>query len=311
MFDLNLLPVFEMMLLERNVTTAAEKMGLTQSAISNALGRLRLHFEDPLFVKTRQGMMPTPRALELAQPIQDALVLVRSTAEKNKGFDPLVSSRTFRLWMSDVGEAIFLPALMKHLRTINAAIQIETKQFDAGEVGDALMSGEIDFALGYLPGLGASVDKLDLFKEYYVCVSGQSDSKQRSLSVDAYLEAPHVLISSTRSGHHIVERSLEAVGYKRRVALRVPHYLVVSTVIDGTDLLVTVPSRVAKMINSQASVSVWPLPIEIPEFDVSMYWHPRFINDPALTWMKNLLGHLFYDPKQFKPKARRVKKSAT
>src|SRR6478609_7219988 len=112
MIDLNLLPVFEAMLLEENVTAAAARMGLTQSALSNALGRLRTYFEDPLFVKTRQGMLPTPRALELAGPLREAMTLVRAAAQKSEGFDPKTSNRTFRIYMTDVGEMVLLPKLM-------------------------------------------------------------------------------------------------------------------------------------------------------------------------------------------------------
>src|SRR3954447_24492114 len=116
--DLNLLLAFEAMLLHRSVTAAAAHVGITQSAMSNAVGRLRRHFEDPLFVHTRTGMLPTPRALELAKPLQQALALVRSTSRRPREFDAAQSRRTFRFHMSDVGEMVFLPGLVRHLDEI-------------------------------------------------------------------------------------------------------------------------------------------------------------------------------------------------
>ncbi len=295
MIDLNLLPVFEAMLIEQNVTAAAAKMGLTQSALSNALGRLRTYFEDPLFVKTRQGMLPTPRALELAQPLRDALTLVRAAAQKSEGFDPLTSNRTFRLYMTDVGEMVFLPALMKHLRKNGFSIQIETAQLDSDEVAERLTSGEIDFAIGYLPNLGKTIAGASLFREHYVCMTRKDygENGTKKLTLKQFLAASHVLISSMGSGHQIIERTLDARGFKRNVALRVPHFLVIPKIIADSDLVVTVPARVAESWADQTAVRVHELPLAIPSFDVSLFWHPRFVNDPPIEWLRELMLRLF------------------
>ncbi len=151
--DLNLLLVFEAILLHRNVTAAAAHMGITQSAMSNALGRLRRHFDDTLFVNTRNGMLPTPRAQELSKPLQRALALVRSAAMSSDEFDPAKSRRTFRMHMTDVGEMVFLPTLVKRLDELGASVRVETVQLTSDQVREQLESGEIDFAAGYLPGL--------------------------------------------------------------------------------------------------------------------------------------------------------------
>jgi len=172
--DLNLLLVFEAILLHQNVTAAAAHNGLTQSAMSNALGRLRRHFDDPLFVKTRNGMLPTPRALELARPLMQALSLVRSTAHRDKGFDPQQSKRTFRFHMTDIGEMVFLPPLVKRLDEMGATVKLETAQLASAEIAERLESGEIDFAAGYLPSLSKSVEHAPLFHETYVCMTRRS-----------------------------------------------------------------------------------------------------------------------------------------
>ncbi len=300
MIDLNLLPVFEAMVQEQNVTMAAKRMGITQSALSNALGRLRTYFEDPLFVKTRQGMLPTPRALELAGPLRDAMTLMRAAAaQKSKAFDPSTSNRAFRIYMTDVGEMVFLPGLMKHLRAKGFSVQIETAQLDSADVAEQLTSGEIDFAIGYLPDLGKPVAEASLFREHYVCMTRKdyTENGANKLTLKRFLAASHVLISSMGSGHQIIERTLNASGFQRNVALRVPHFLVIPRIIADTDLVVTVPARVAETFADQTEVRVHPVPVPIPSFDVSLFWHPRFVKDPPIQWLRELMLALFQEGK--------------
>ncbi len=304
MLDLNLLPVFEALLLEKNVTAAAAHMGLTQSALSNALGRLRQYFGDALFVKTREGMMPTPRALELAQPLKAALTLIRASTQKNDGFDCMSSNRVFRLYMSDVGEMVFLPELVKRLRELRASIQIETAQMDSNDIELRLASGEIDFALGYLPALNKPIRKTMLFREHYVCMTRKEEGAngKAKLTLKKFLDVSHVQIASLGSGHQIIERTLDRRGLKRNIALRVPHFLVIPYIIAGTDLIATMPSRVANAFANQARLQVQPLPVSIPSFDVSLFWHPRFSSDPPIQWFRTLLIDLFQETR-IPPKA--------
>ena len=180
LLDLNLLLVFEAMLLHQNVTAAAAHNGLTQSAMSNALGRLRRHYDDPLFVNTRSGMLPTPRALELARPLTRALTLVRTADQRDKGFDPEQSKRTYRFHMTDIGEMVFLPPLVKRLDEIGASVKVETTQLASSEIAERLESGEIDFAAGYLPSLSKSVEQAPLFRETYVCVTRRGRAPLKS-----------------------------------------------------------------------------------------------------------------------------------
>ena len=297
MLDLNLLLVFEAMLVHQNVTAAAAHNGLTQSAMSNALGRLRRYFDDPLFVNTRGGMLPTPRALELAKPLRQALDLVRASTQKDIAFDPTTSKRIFRFYMSDTGEMVFLPALVQHLDAMGATVRIETTQLSAEDVATQLESGEIDFAAGYLGNMPRSVAEARLFREHYVCMMRRSHPLARDghLSLKEFLAASHVFIESMGSGHKNIERTLAAQGLKREVSLRVPHFVVVPMIVASTDRIVTAPSRLANVFSTLVKVRVCSVPVKFPSFDVSLFWHTRFESDPGIRWMRDVMLELFQE----------------
>lgn len=305
MLDLNLLPVFEALLVERNVTAAAKHVGLTQSAMSNALGRLRQHFDDPLFVKTRTGMLPTPRAEELAGPLKQALALIRASQDQRERFDPRASGRSFRLYMTDVGEMRFLPGLMEHLRSTGASVKIETLQIQVEELADRMTLGEIDLALGYLPEVSGAIERLPLFDEHYVCVT-RDDGAANKLTLKRFISSPHVAIESMGSGHALFERALEREGIVRNVVLRVPHFVVIPMIVARTDLIVTLPSRVAEQIAKPMNLRLHPLPFRFPKFEVSLFWHPRFASDPPVAWLREQLAQLYqerpYAAREFTPK---------
>lgn len=302
MLDLNLLLAFEAMLLHQNVTAAAAHNGVTQSAMSNSLGRLRRHFDDPLFVNTRSGMLPTPSALELAGPLNQALALIRSTLERDKAFDPARSKRTFRFHMTDIGDLVFLPPLLKRLDRVRATIKIETSQLPSGEIVQRLESGEIDFACGYLPSLSKSLEQAPLFRERYVCAmrSGHPIAQQGGLTLKRYREASHVRIESMGSDHPNLERTLAAKDISREFAVSVPHYLVVPMIVSTTDHIATVPRRAALALSNLATLRLHPLPVSIPSFDVSLFWHPRFREDPPARWMRDLMLELFQEVRRAK-----------
>jgi DNA-binding transcriptional LysR family regulator len=291
--DLNLLPVFEALLRHGNVTRAAADVGLTQSAMSSALGRLRRQLGDPLFVNTRAGMLPTPRALELAPSLTDALAIVRRALNGREAFDARRTARSLRVYMTDVGETVLLPALMRHLHEESPQLRIETAQLPAAELAVRMETGDIDLAVGYLPQLREKIHRARLFEEQYVCMT--RPDRRGALTQKEFLSARHVLISSMGSGHEQLERALAEHGVEQNVALRVPHFVVVPLIVAGTDLVVSLPKHVADVWAGLVKVKVHPLPIKIPSFDVSLYWHPRVENDAANRWLRDALLQLFGD----------------
>jgi DNA-binding transcriptional LysR family regulator len=298
--DLNLLPVFEALFRHGNVTRAAADVGLTQSAMSSALGRLRRQLGDPLFVNTRAGMLPTPRALELAPSLTDALAMVRRALNSREAFDPRRTTRSLRVYMTDVGETVLLPALMRHLHQHSPAMRLETAQLPASELAVRMETGDIDLAVGYLPQLREKIHRTRLFEEHYVCMTRPDHplGGRGALTLKEFLSARHVLISSMGSGHQQLERALAEHGVGENVALRVPHFVVVPLIVASTDLIVSLPSRVAEASARLVKVKVHPLPIPIPSFDVSLYWHPRVENDAANRWLRDAMLELFGDRKR-------------
>ncbi len=288
--DLNLLRAFDAVLRRRSVTAAGAEIGLTQPAMSNALGRLRKLFNDPLFVRTPRGMDPTPYARSIADPVRRALGLIETTLASRAAFDPGESERTFRLHMSDIGEMVFLPPLLERLQRVAPGVRVETRSTPEAAIEGALAGGELDLAVGFLPGLRAPVRSQRLFRDAYVCMMRADHPRiRRRLTRRLFSEASHVLVASVGAGHRVIEEMLVAEGLDRRIALRVPHFMVVPMILERTDLVVTVPERVAAVFERLGRFKTLPLPLEIPRTDVRVHWHERFEQEPGNRWLRELI----------------------
>jgi len=292
--DLNLLRVFDAILRGRGVTAAAARLGLSQPAVSNALARLRTVFGDTLFVRTTSGMAPTPFANQLDEPIRQALALVESALTHGAAFEPATSDRVFRFYMSDLGEISFLPPLVEHVRRLAPRVHLEASGLALDEIPDALASGALDLAVGFLPGLAPPVRRRRLFRDDYVCLMRADHPRiKKRLTRRLFEEASHALVSSTGSGHRVIEEALERHGLTLRIALRVPHFTVVPMVLERTDLLLTLPSRVARVYEQGGRFKSLPPPVTIPPADVGVHWHERFDRDPGNRWLRELILELF------------------
>jgi DNA-binding transcriptional LysR family regulator len=292
--DLNLLRTFDAVLRDGSVTAAAERLGLSQPAMSNALSRLRRLLGDPLFMRTAGGMRPTPFAQQLAAPVRQALDLIHTTLLRQPGFDPRTSQRSFRFQLSDVGEIVFLPPLLERLQRDAPGVRIETQHLPQDQVSDALASGEIDLAVGFLPELFAGVVQKRLFRDRYVCLVRADHPRISSrLTLAQFLAATHVLVSSRGSAHEIVEQTLRNKGLQRRIALRVPHFTVVPMILARTDHMVIVPEGLVGAISPFGRFKSLKPPVDIPALDVKVHWHERFDQDPGMTWLRGLIVDLY------------------
>jgi DNA-binding transcriptional LysR family regulator len=293
--DLNLLRVFDAVLHERGVTPAAARLGLTQPAVSNALARLRAVFGDALFVRTGAGMDATPFARELAEPVRQALALLESALAHGPGFDPGTSTRAFRFYMSDLGQIEFLPPLVERVQASAPGVRLESVALDVENINGALAAGALDLAVGFLPALGPPVRRQALFCDPYVCLMrADHPAIGKTLTRQKFLEASHALVSY-RGGHRVIEEALERAGLARRIALRVPHFTVVPMVLERTDLILTLPLRVARVYEKRGNFKSLPPPVPIPPAEVAVHWHERFEADPGNRWLREQLSELFAD----------------
>ena len=291
--DLNLLRVFDTVLRDRSVTAAARHLGLTQPAVSNALARLRVQFDDALFVRTSTGMDATPFARELSEPVRQALALLAAALAHGPGFDPASSTRTFRFYMSDLGQIEFLPPLVERTQRVAPGVRLEALALEVEDISDALATGALDLAVGFLPGLGPPLRRKQLFRDPYVCLMrADHPAIGRKLTRKKFLAASHALVSY-KGGHRVIEEALERAGLARRIALRVPHFTVVPMVLERSDLILTLPERVARVYQRLGKFKSLPPPVPIPPADVGVHWHERFDGDAGNRWLRQQLLDLF------------------
>ncbi|MGY2439305.1 LysR family transcriptional regulator [Pseudomonas sp. SDO52101_S400] len=282
--DLNLLVILDALLSEQHVTRAAERLHLSQPAVSHALARLRDLLGDPLLVRAGSGLVPTARALELVAPLAEALAQVQSLLAPNT-FDPASARRTFRLAMSDYGAAIILPGLIRTLRKEAPGIDLQISHASREGMVEGLLNGDIDLAAGVLPELPGELRSTPLFEERYVCLlDRQSLPVEGVLDLQTYLSRPHVLLEMRGSGTPEIERTLTALRERRRVAISLPHWSVAPQFISGTDLILTVASRALKDVDDDSLIVV-PPPFEITPFTFVSAWHKRRGGDQALNWL--------------------------
>ena len=291
--DLNLLRVFDTVLSERGVTPAAARLGLTQPAVSNALARLRGVFGDPLFVRTTGGMDATPFARQLAEQVRQALALLESALAHGPGFEPATSARAFRFYMSDLGQIEFLPPLVERVQRSAPGVRLEAVGLEVEDIGVALAAGTLDLAVGFLPGLGPPLQRRALFRDPYVCLMRTGHPAiDKKLTRKKFLAASHALVSY-RGGHRVIEEALERAGLARRIALRVPHFTVVPMILERSDLILTLPARVARVFERHGSLKSLPPPVPIPPAEVAVHWHERFEGDPGNRWLRDLMIELY------------------
>ncbi|MHB9838853.1 LysR family transcriptional regulator [Paraburkholderia terrae] len=292
--DLNLLRVFQAIVDERSLTKAGERLALSQPAISYSLARLRTLFDDPLFIRTRSGMQPTPIALELASIVGRALDTVREALRYAESFDPATSTRTFRLSLSDAGEMAYLPAICEALHERAPRVKLSVEPLPVEEIEDALRSSRLDFAIGNLPMLMARTRHQLLFEETYVCMTRKRRGLPAgsALSLEHFLQASHVQVRSVEHSHHALDDALRAQGVGRNIVLQLPHFVALPGVLAVTDLFATLPQRLAGILNGNDAFRIYTLPVPIPQATVTMHWHEHFHEDEGIAWMRDLMAEM-------------------
>lgn len=294
--DLNLIVVLDALLRERNVSVAADSIGLSQSAMSHSLNRLRHYFDDPLFIRTGRGMAPTPRAVELSASVFAIVETVRDQLVPLAGFDPSRAERMFCLCMTDMAELVFLPPIRKQFSELAPHCAIRTIQVPPKDVKGVLESGEADLAIGSIHSIPNELFQQRLFTHPYICIASSGNQAiGKSLTLEAYTRALHVVVSLSGRHEDAYDKIIEEFGIARKIAIMTPHFLVVPMLIENTDLIATVPRELGTVFAKYKFIKVWPTPIELPRFDLRQHWHPRYHHDAANRWLRRLVAETFKD----------------
>ena len=293
--DIRLLMVFDAIYKTRSVTAAAEALDLGQPAVSVALAKLRHHFGNPLFVRTSNGMEPTPFSEGLVQPVREVLAAVEKVLGHHGEFQPASSERNFRICMTDISQLVLLPRLWETLRETAPGIRIEIVPM-SDDTARLLESGEADLAVGFLPQLEAGFHQQPLFVQSFVCMVARDHPRiGDSLDLARFEAEDHAVISSSGAAPTILEREIARQGIKRRIALKIPSFLGAAFVIEHTDLLLTVPQRLGEVLQGRGAFRFLPVPFPLPEYEVKQHWHARYHHDEGNRWLRRLVSHLLSD----------------
>lgn len=294
--DLNLLRLFDAVYRTCNVSRAAELMDLTQPAASQGLTRLRLLLKDPLFVRAGGGVQPTPRADRLADAVRSALGLLEQALNESALFEPMQSRKVFRLHMSDIGEARFLPELMVLLRRVAPGLRLETSPLASADVAAALDSGRIDFAFGFLPTV-KDTQRVQLLQDRYIVLlrEGHPFSRRRR-SGQALLDSLSKLEFVAVRTHSDTLRILEMMQLDDRLRLTTEHFMVLPSIVKATDLAVVMPRNIAQIFAADGGYAIIEPPFPLRDFTVSLHWSKRFEADAGNRWLRQTVVDLFSKP---------------
>ena len=302
--DLNLLLVFHHLLREKRVSAVATVLGMSQPAVSSALGRLRTSLDDPLFLRTQGGMVPTPYALQLADPVATARDGLQQALQVRASFEAATSERRFNVAMTDVGEMYFLPVLMDVLAQSAPRATLNVVAVTSASLGDDMATGRTDLALGLLPQLQTGFFQQALFRQPYVCLmrKGHPLAAASHLTLANFAAASHVRVMAAGTGHGRIDEaigaSLALQGLQRNIRLTVPHYVALSDVLGHSDLIATVPERFAQRVTRPFALTTRPLPLAVEGSVIHQFWHARLHKDPGHQWLRSLVSQHFADGHQ-------------
>ncbi len=277
----------------RKLSAAAARLGLSQSAASHALARLRRRVGDPLFIRGSSGFYPTPHGERLGAAAQAALTILRDGLASNEPFDPSATMRRFNVYMSDVGQMVFLPRLLAFMAREAPNATLRACPIPLDQQGAPLASGEVDLAVGFFTSLTTGFRQSLLFREHYVCVVRSDHPGFRSgMSPQAFASVPRALADASGMAHAVMENELGKHGLGGIVRLVVPQFMVLPLVIANSDLLVVMPSRLAKTFALLVPIKILRPPVPLRPYDIRVYWHERFQRDPANRWLRSSFVNL-------------------
>lgn len=288
--DLNLLLVFDALMQEQNLSRAAQRLHLSQPAVSNALTRLRAQLGEQLFKRTAKGMLPTPEAQRLYGPVRQALQLLQTGLKPQAAFDGSAEQR-FCIAMNDYGQAYLLPALLARARQTAPGVTLAVHGDEASDIAARLAGGGLDLAVDYIPLEGADLC-YQAFHEEKLMVIGRAGHPAfaKGLTASAYQNSRHVAVHPRGGNNSPLEIVLGSAKVRRRVQLFVPNYLPIPLLVAQSDLLGTVPQYLAERAARSLALEIAPLPLALPAIQVSMIWHRQQDASPGLAWLRQCIA---------------------
>lgn len=298
--DLNLLKYLDVLLREKNVTRAAEQLGITQPAMSNGLKRLRELFGDPLLVRTSDGMSATERALELQPLVRQVLAQTEAMLAPDELFQPAASRRVFRIMTSDYAEATLVPHIVLRLRSEAPNVVLDFLTPSDVSYTD-MEQGRVDMAINRFNEIPQSFHQVTLWRDSFSCLLNRDNPIARNFDLDAYLSAQHIWVSKTGFGVGFgmnpeklgglgwIDQALMRLGKSRKISIFTRHYQMPALLAMNNDLVATLPSRVARMQAENSQLVIKDPPFEIPEFELKMAWSPLLHHNAAHRWLRKLI----------------------
>lgn len=290
-FDLNLFVILNAIYTEGSLTKAAQVVGITQPAVSNALSRLRDKFNDELFVRTGSGMVPTQKTENMISDVQNALSLIQQSVNEPDKFNPPLSKRNFKLSLGDISEGRVLPYIMKELYENAPNISLGSYSYKRNDQVHALATNNLDFVVDPVIPNSNEINSLKVFEDDFVAIhrDGHNISKIKNITIEDIVNEKHIHVSRRKMGGHLIDIELDKIGLKRNVALRCQHFLIAPPIIKSTDLILMATRSFAKRNN----LSFVEIPIEIPSMEYFLIWHKSDEGDGGHIWMKDLITKAF------------------
>lgn len=298
--DLNLLVYLDVLLRERNVTRAANQLGISQPAMSNGLRRLRQLFDDPLLVRTSEGMTPTERASKLAPLVRNVLTEVEHAVQPQSAFEPLKSDRVFRIMASDYTESTLIPPLLDALRQQAPDISLDILTPSDVSFLD-VEQGRVDMVINRFDSMPQSFHQTTVWTDNFSCLLSVDNPILDHFDLDSYIAAQHVWVSKTGMGIGVgmnpkdeqrlgwVDEALRKLGKKRKIRVFTRHYQAAMLLAEQKDLVVTIPTKATQLQEKNPRVKILPTPFDIPSFELKMAWSPLLQHNPAHQWLRRLI----------------------
>ena len=291
--DIGVVAVLNELRRTASVSHAAQNLGLSQSAVSMRLARLRRYFNDPLFVRTSRGLEATPYGDSLLLELKEAYAKLDVVLGHRPVFDPRASDRMFHLVTADLSQITILPRLAKRLALIAPSVRIDLR-FLSTDLPRLLESGEADLAVAEIPQMGAGFCQQRFFASRFQCAVRKGHPRVRGvLTREQFQTERHISVTTYGIAHEVLERSLQASKIRRTIAIRLPSFFGIGEIIAATDYLAVVPGWFSQILSQQPGIRICPLPFSIPGYEVTLNWHERYTKDPGHQWLRSTLQSLF------------------